>query len=297
MRSSKLSLALSREALAVRKQATQGRLRGTPSGRTILRMLESLVDIELADRAMTLAAKAFTSVLPVIIAASSIRRRNPLAFVIHDQLGIDPETLTGMGGGRFAVTEPSYAAFGIVGVLMLLISGTSYARALGRLYSRVWSVPVLGVTHGAWRWLAVLLATAASAALLGWARGLSGIAIVGSPLALVAECCIWFALWTVTPYLLTAGRLSGRLLWATGGITAVGLTALRVAGRVTLPRTAASAERKFGALGLVFTSIGWLFLVLGVVVVAATITKALALDEGRLGRLLRGPVPPESSPT
>jgi membrane protein len=40
---------------------------------------------------------------------------------------------------------------------------------------------------------------------------------------------------------------------------------------------------------LVFTSMSWLFVLSRVIVGAATITKALALGGGYLGRYLRGP--------
>ncbi|PTR24012.1 membrane protein [Rhodococcus sp. OK519] len=290
MRSSRFSVALAKEALAARSESAQGWLRGTPPGRTVQRILSGVVDIEWADRSMTLAAQSFTSVLPVVIMASTIGSHDTFTKGFFDQFGIDMDSVE-VGPDSFGVDEPSFAAFGIVGLLMVLLGGTSFARALGRMYGRVWHVPTLRFASW-WRWLAVLLSVASSAALIGATRVLRGVPYLGGPLSLAAQFVVWTGLWTLVPYLLTERRLSARVLWTTGAITAAGLTILRIGGNVVLPRTLATAESKFGELGLVFTAIGWMFVACGIVVGASVVTKALALDEGPIGRYLRGPVEP-----
>lgn len=290
MRSSKFSVALAREALVARQESAQGWLRGTAPGRTVQRTLSGFVGVEWADRSMTLAAQSFTSVLPVVIAASSLGNRDTFTKGFFDQFGIDVDAVT-VGPDSLGIDEPSFAAFGVIGVLMVLISGTSFARALGRMYGRVWHVPTLRFTSW-WRWIAVLLSVAASAALIGTTRILRDVPYLGGGLALVAQFVVWAGLWTLVPHLLTERRLSARVLYATGVITAVGLTLLRLAGNVLLPRTVSAAEAKFGDLGLVFTAIGWMFVACGIVIGATVITKALALDEGPAGRFLRGSTEP-----
>ncbi len=57
-------MALAREALAAHTETANGWLQGTPPGRTVRRIIDGLVGIELFDRSMTLAARIFTSVLP-----------------------------------------------------------------------------------------------------------------------------------------------------------------------------------------------------------------------------------------
>lgn len=134
-----------------------------------------------------------------------------------------------------------------------------------------------------------LLLVALSVALVGVMREVSGVRYVGVPLAFLGELVVWMLVWTVCPYLLTVGALSGRVLWFTGLLTASGLTVARTVGRFVLPKFTATAQTKFGPLGLVFTSISWLFVLSMVVVGAAAISKALALDEGWVGKYLRGP--------
>ncbi|MDE8647595.1 hypothetical protein PXH69_21710 [Rhodococcus qingshengii] len=285
MRSNKLSVALSREALAARTESANGWLRGTPQGRTVRRVLDGFVDIEIADRSMTLAAKIFTAVLPVIIAASIFSTWDVATRAIDEQFGFDPTTLSARVG-TFSAADPSFAAFGVAGLLMVAISGTSFARALGRIYGKIWSVPSISM-RDFWRCVVVLLLVASSATLVGLMREVSDVRYVGVPLAALGELLVWMLVWTLCPYLLTVSALSGRVLWATGLLTASALTAVRTAGRFVLPTFTASAQAKFGPLGLVFTSISWLFVLSMVIVGAAAITKAVALDEGSVGEYLR----------
>lgn len=290
MRSSKFNVALAREALAARSESAQGWLRGTAPGRTVQHMLSGFVEIEWADRSMTLAAQSFTSVLPVVIVASTIGSNGAFTTGFFDQFGIDVEAVD-VPPESFEPTEPTFAAFGIIGLLMVVLGGTSFARALGRMYGRVWHVPTLKMSSW-WRWVAVLLSVASSAALIGFTKILRDVPYLGVCLVLIAQLAVWTGLWTLVPYLLTERRLSPRVLWTTGVITAVGLSTLGIAGEIVLPRTVSAAEAKFGELGLVFTAIGWMFVACGIIVGASVITKALALDEGPIGSYLRGPVEP-----
>lgn len=297
-KSSKLSVAVAKEALEVQKQTARGWLKRTSAGRTVARTIKSVVDIELADRSMTLAAQEFISVLPVIIAVGTIGNLDPVAGTMSDQFGINPYAmgLTTATVDTVTADTPTFATFGVFGLLMVILSGTSFARALGRLYGRVWDIPTLSVRRG-WRWVAVLFAVAISVGLISGTRDLTGVHWFDIPLAFGLELAIWFALWTAVPYLLTEGRLAGRLLWATAALTAAGLALVRIAGKIYLPLAAESAQQKFGSLGLVFTTISWMFVLSGVIVAAAAIVKALALDEGPLGRLLRGPALTPAAPT
>lgn len=288
----KLSVELAKEALEVRRQSAHGWLRRTTAGRTVARALRGLAEIELADRAMTLAAQEFISVLPVIIAVGTVSNLDLASDTLSSQLGIDPgslTTITRTTADAVEASPPTFATFGVIGILMVLISGTSFARALGRVYGRVWDVPALSV-RGWWRWVAVVVAVAAAISLLGRVRQFSTVEWIGPPLAFTGEALVWFGLWMAVPYLLTQGRLAGRVLWASAALTSAGLTAVGIGGTVYLPMAVASAQGKFGELGLVFTAITWLFIQSFVVVAATVIVKALALDEGPIGRVLRGSV-------
>ncbi|MDG3011771.1 hypothetical protein G4X40_16620 [Rhodococcus sp. D2-41] len=284
MKSTKLAELVNQEKIAAHRQNAEGWLLNNPVGRTAQRILDGFLAIELTDRAMTLAAQSFSSVLPVVIAVASIRQATPIRDTLTQQFGVSPSVLKHFEGVDY--TAPTYTTFGVIGILMLIISGTSFARALGRVYARIWDVEPAGI-RGAWRWLVAVLAAASAVAGAGAATRLAAISVLGPPLEWLAEFLVWLALWTLLPYLLTEGRISGRPLWATGFLTAVAVAATRIGARPFLTHSAASAQDKFGALGLVFTLISWAFVMWIVVIGVGVITKALLLDEGWVGKALR----------
>ncbi|MGV9837213.1 hypothetical protein ACWDUL_23895 [Nocardia niigatensis] len=274
----------------IRQASTKVRdwMRATPAGRTLWRVAETLIEIELVDRSLALAAQIFTSVLPVIIAASAFTGWHPTTGTIRDQFGFDPRAVA--VGDAAEVPESSLTGFGVVGLLMVILSGTSFARALGRVYGAVWRVPSMG-PRDAWRWFTALLAVALSAALVEQTRDLTDIRYAGQPLAALGEIAVWTLVWAYAPFLLTKGALSGRVVWVSGLLTAIGLTAVHIGARIVLPRIAANAEHHFGPWGLAFTSVSWLFVMSVVIVGAAAVIRAFALDESAVGRYLRGPEP------
>ncbi|GAA3154201.1 hypothetical protein GCM10020255_034510 [Rhodococcus baikonurensis] len=141
--------------------------RRTPSRRLATDATVDVFAVGLVDSAMTLAAQAFTSLLPVMIAASTLEKLKPLADAAKDDLGVQlPDAQI--------INTSTAAAFGIVGLLMLLISSTSYARALGRMYGRIWSVPTATLRQ-AWRWIAVVFVVATSVVGAALCRELNGV--------------------------------------------------------------------------------------------------------------------------
>lgn len=253
--------------------------RRTPSRRLATDATIGVFEVGLVDSAMTLAAQAFTSLLPVMIAASTLEKLKPLADAAKDDLGVQlPDTVL--------TSTSTAAAFGIVGLLMLLISSTSYARALGRMYGRIWSVPTATLRQ-AWRWFAVVCVVAASVVGAALCRELNGVPGVGRVLEFTAVYVVWALVWTAVPMLLTANRMTTRMCVGSGLLTATGLTGLHVAGTLFLPRMTKTSQDEFGLLGVMFTVIGWLFIFSAIVVVAPSIVGSVAKDSGPLGIWLR----------
>ena len=72
------------------------------------------------------------------------------------------------------------------------------------------------------------------------------------------------------------------------GICTVGTS---IASGIYLPRALVSASRQFGALGIAFTYIGWLFVLAFALVCSTVLGAVLARDESRLARLVVGAQP------
>jgi membrane protein len=159
------------------------------------------------------------------------------------------------------------------------------------MYVRVWDVPRQGL-RTAWRWLATVLAISLTVLLISLTdRVVEGLPL-GNLLDLAIAFSLWTIVWTVVPGALMGRQVPYRSLWATGLVTAAAIALVSVAGAVYLPIALSSGARQFGAIGVSIAYIGWLFVLGFAVVVAAVVGHAAALDEGRLGVLVRGSQPP-----
>ena len=155
------------------------------------------------------------------------------------------------------------------------------------MYVRVWDVPRPGL-RSAWRWVTTVLAISLTVLLVSLTdRVVDGLPL-GGVLDVGVASLLWAVVWTVVPGALMAHQVPYRSLWATGVATAAGIALVSVGGAVYLPIALASGARQFGAIGVSIAYIGWLFVLGFVVVVAAVVGHAAALDEGRLGEAVRG---------
>ena len=191
---------------------------------------------------------------------------------------------------RLSSNEPASAArasVGILGVVLTLLTATSFARALQRSYQLAWRLPPVGI-RAAWRPLALVVGLALYIELLF----LFGRLVRGIPAGSVLEDLVTFAgacvLWTGAGWILLAGRVRPRLLAAGGLLTAVGFASLRRLSALYLPSLVAGNQEQFGLLGVAFTLFSWLSACSFIIVVATVLGAVLAEDPGRLGRFIRG---------
>lgn len=263
-------------------------LRATELGRLGERSMRGLVDIEIFDRAMTLAAQAFSSILPIIIVLASFMpdRAAELRDEIIDQLGV-PASAQSVIEGALGDREVTANQIGLLGVLFVLVSATSFSRALVRMYCRAWDVPRPSA-RTAWRWLAAVLAVVLSLLVVRTTiLGLTGfryeIAAVG-----VVTLSVYAALWLYVPWLLLAGRIPVRLLVPGAVTSGLGLMVMTYVSQIYMPLALTSSATRFGPIGVAFTYLSWLFAAAFVLVVATVVGHVVATDEGWLGRFIRG---------
>ena len=126
-------------------------------GRIALGSVAGFARLDLFDRAMSLAAQLFSSLLPILImlfvwvGQSSTER-------FADAVSMPPVAQDVL---EQALDESGGSAFGIAGAIFVLLSATSLSRALTRAMASIWrlSRPKTQITN-AWRWLAVVMALA-----------------------------------------------------------------------------------------------------------------------------------------
>ena len=261
-------------------RAAQGGLPG--------RILGRLVEVQFLDRTVILAAQAFSAVLPLIMVVSTISPRpggDSLAVVLVRRLGLTPGEVSSL---QSAVAPPpsARASIGVLGVVLALLTATSFARALQRSYQLAWRLPPVGL-RAAWRPLALVVGFALYIELLFlFGRLVRGVP-AGSLLEDLATFAGAWALWTGAGWILLAGRVRPRQLAVGGLLTAVGFAVLRRLSALYLPSLVATNQQQFGLLGVAFTLFSWLSACSFIIVVATVVGAVLAEDPGRLGRFIR----------
>ena len=254
------------------------------------RILGRLIEVNFLDRTVILAGQAFSALLPLIIVVNTVSPHpggDTPAATLARRVGLGTKDVSSL---QAAAAPPSSAraSIGILGVILAILTATSFARALQRSYELAWRLPPAGL-RAAWRPLALVIGLAVYVELLF----LFGRLVRGVPAGTLLEDLATFAgawaIWTGAGWILLAGRVRPRLVAAGGLLTAVGFAILRRLAALYLPNLVASNQQKFGLLGVAFTLFSWLSTCALVIVVATVIGAVLAEDPGRLGRFIRTP--------
>jgi membrane protein len=252
-------------------------------GRILLRSLAGFVRIEIFDRSMAVAAQFFTSVFPILIivavvfggvekVAEAIDMPDKSRTVIEDAFSSD----TG-------------SSFGIIGVLVVLISATSLSRALTRAFAAIWLLPrPRSQIALAWRWLAAVITLAMSIVLV---RVLTQVTDQVPPAdfwTIIAGLALVTSMAVFVPWVLLAGQVSARRLLPGAFIFGIVVVIVRPVTSALLPVALDNSSARYGAVGIAFTYITWLYLLAFAFLGAAVIGHVVATDEAWLGRLVRG---------
>ncbi len=265
-------------------------LRRTTPGRLLDNAIRAIVQIEILDRSMTLAAQAFTSIVPIMLVAATLRPHRPgVGSTIIDALALPPAARDALSKS-IPPTATISSSVGLFGIVVAIVSATSFSRALERIYLRVWGVHKADLRSW-WRWFATLLAVVLASGFVAVTRRVTaGEAWLGW-VPFVVQLVAWTALWSFVPWVLLQRAVRGRPLVVAGGVTAVLLALLTIAGAVYLPLALTRGIEDFGLLGMVFVYISWLWAIAVVVVGASVVVRVCADDDSALGALVRGPAP------
>ena len=224
------------------------------------------------DRAMALAAQAFTALVPMLIVVAAVLEggdSDSVGAALVDRLNLSGATADSVQRALPASSSVESAVSGL-SVVILVISALSFTRALQRLYESAWGLEARGVRDTGYGllWLAGFAAlVAAHLALHGHVNGADG---------LISSIAGTFLIWLVTPYLIVARRLPWRVLIPQALISAVCLTVFRAASAIYMPAAVKSSADQFGVLGICFALISWLFGAACVLAGAAAVGAALS---------------------
>ena len=242
-------------------------------------IITGLVRIELIDRSMAIAAQAMLALVPLLVVLAAFLPPE-VTDVALDRF----RDLTGIGeAGKTLVQstldpEQVRAQIGAIGLLITLLSATSFARAVQRMYERVWDQRHIGGMNGIRR---------SSLWLIGWLITLQTLTALGFVLTKVADLgAVRFVLqgaaatliWWWTSRVLLFSRVPWRTLLLGAALTGFGLVAYSWGSALVMPVYVASSAAAFGALGLILAITTWLVGFAGLLVVASVVGRAVVED-------------------
>jgi membrane protein len=176
----------------------------------------------------------------------------------------------GLHGDAATTVKEAFAATGshtttsAISAFVLVVSVLSFTRRLQRLYEETWEFEPRGLRGTGWGlvWIAFFALYASLHPAVDQ--------FVPSRLGLILSLAGVFLLGLITPYLLLGRRLPWRRLVFQAGLTAAGMTALAVWSAIYMPRAIESSASAYGAIGVAFALLTWLWGV-GIVLVASAV--------------------------
>jgi membrane protein len=223
-------------------------------GRPLAAWLEQLARLQIVDRGVGLGAQAFTALLPLLIVYSAVvpaADTHSFADNLIARLKLSGATAESV---RQAIAPSSTVAHGLtaLGLLLLIVSALSLARALQRVYEVAYGLPAAGIRGTPWHllWIALIPAYLTLRPLVisaggGWWH-LTGSLLLGA------------LGWLLTPYVLLGRRIGWQALVPGAVSAAIGMTGLSLASAVYLPHSMSSSAEQYGTIGVAFAMLSWL---------------------------------------
>jgi membrane protein len=241
-------------------------------------IITGLVRIELIDRSMAIAAQAMLALVPMLVVLTAFL---PAEFT---GLALDRfRELTGLSQAGEQIVEANVdaeqvrAQTGAIGLLITLFSATSFARAVQRMYEKVWEQRHIGGLVGIRR---------SSLWLVGWLLTLQTLSAIGLVLKQVDVGVLRFVLqgagaslmWWWTSRVLLFGRVPWWTLLVGALLTGYSLVIYSWGSGLVMPAYVASSAAAFGTLGLILAVTTWLVGFAGLLVVASVVGRAVVED-------------------
>ena len=254
------------------------------------RLWRRLLEMEFVERSIALAAKAFVSLLPLLIVVAAfvpeVLRRGLIDSLIS-RFGLSGEALEYVQSA-FASPDEIRASTSILGLVLTLLFAVSFTTATQRVFLRAWRRPAQGALRDKSRgtlWLAgsvAFLTTVGSVAKV--LTGLPG-TLLTLLLAVAGSTLLWW--WTARTFL--RGDVRWRPLLPTALLLGIGASAYAGAAAIWMPRVLEGNVEQFGFVGVGMSFVTWFvgfgFLVVG----AAALGPCLVEGDGAVAHWLRGP--------
>lgn len=244
------------------------------------RLVGEFVRIEFIDRCMLIAAQGLLALIPTFVVL--------VAFFPHlTDVGLDQfSDATGLGsrgddelGGEVSIDQVR-AQTGLIGIAITLFSATSFARAIQRMYERIWEQPHVGGMSGARRcflwlvgWLVSIQAVSGVLRLLSGPDG-----IVLGAFRFVLQVALVGGLWLVTSRLLLFGRVGWWRLSVGATLTGILLVGYNRGSGLVMPAYVDANAEQFGTLGVILAISTWMIGFGAILVGSALVGRVVSED-------------------
>jgi membrane protein len=243
------------------------------------RSLRDLARVEVIDRSLVIAAQCLFSVAPLLIVLAAFSPgavSRAFSERLGDLVGLEVSDTAGLDS--VATADQVRTQTGVGGIAIVLVSALSFARALQRMFERVWDLPHRGGVAGNRRcllWLVSIVVYLQALALLSQLIGSSGpVGVLRFFLQLGLSVGAWW--WSARMLVLTRVSWSELVLGAV--LTGLGLVLLSHFSGLFMPAYVQANVEQFGGLGVLFAASTWL-LAFGAVIVVATLLGRVYTEE------------------
>jgi membrane protein len=242
------------------------------------RLVSELVRVEVIDRSLAIGAQALLAVLPLLVVVAAFA---PPSFgsdvlaQIRDAMGLGADVATPIQD----LVRPEgdlREQTGAIGLLVMLISATSFSRALQRTYAKVWDLTGVrrrGAVRSSVLWLVGYLVYLDGVVLLE--RLLDDLPGRPAP-SVVVLGALQMVVWWWSARVLLLWRVPWSALVPSAAFTMAGMLLLAAGSNVVMPRYARVSVEQFGTFGLVLAAASWLVAFGFVVVVMAVVGRVVA---------------------
>lgn len=232
--------------------------------------------LELLDRAYTLAAQSFVALFPLILAiaaAVASPGSNVVAEEVIKRFGLAGAAAKAVQDLIVVRTQGVYW----LGLLLTVYAVITLSKRASRAYNAVWGTPQLPV-RAQWRALLWIVVQLLLVVMVTELRGV--VRAAGPVLALLTAVLIlvvWFAAEAFTQALLTRGLVARRRILVSASFATVGRLGIVVWSAVFLTPSLIRQAESYGPIGVVFALFTGL-LVYWAVLLGATLVAAVITD-------------------
>lgn len=244
------------------------------------RLLNEIIRVEFIDRCMLIAAQGLLALIPMLVVLAAF-----LPDLTSAAIGSFSQA-AGLGQNgegqveRQVDPEQVRAQTGLIGIAITLFSATSFARAIQRMYERIWELPHIGGVSGTRRCFLWLLGWLVTLQLVGGLRTLlSGVdGLVGQGTRLALQMLLLSLLWWVTAWVLLFGRVTWNRLAIGAVLTGCCGVLYNRGSTLVMPAYVDANADQFGTLGVILAVSTWLIGFAAVMVAAAIIGRVVSED-------------------